>query len=732
MALPMNDRFSRRDASAGRSDPYYIVAADPLPYEHRQVLKHGDTFAVFDHYGDMYSEGPGDQGLYHEGTRFLSCFVLNIGQDRPLFLSSAIKEDNDVLSVDLTNRDCAPEGSVAIPRGTLHLARLKVLWQNACYECLSVKNYGMLHVTLLIRIRFDADFMDIFEVRGTSRRRRGQRLETIANKESVVLAYCGLDNVTRRTRLIFSPPPEVLSTCEAGFQLSLDPGQDATLCSSAVCESNQMQNPVFTFGDALRHATGSVKAAQANACNVHTSNEQVNAWFNRTAADLHMMNTQTHVGLYPYAGVPWYCAPFGRDGIVTAFECLWANPDMARGVLAFLASTQATRVSPEEDAEPGKIVHEMRKGEMAALNEIPFGQYYGSVDATPLFVVLAGAYYERTGDVQFLDAIWPNIEAALHWIDDYGDKDHDGFVEYFRCSHSGLSNHGWKDSKDSIFHANGTLAQGPIALCEVQGYVYAAKCYAAELAEVLGRHERADICRRQARALRDRFEESYWCEDLGTYAIALDGEKRRCKVRTSNAGHCLMAGIVSPERAHQVADTLLAQESFSGWGIRTVAATELRYNPMSYHNGSVWPHDNALIGYGFARYGLKHELLRILTGLFDASQFVDLHRLPELFCGFARRPGEGPTLYPVACAPQAWSAASVSLLAQSCLGLRIRVPERQVSFHDPVLPPFLKEITIRGLRVGDAVVDLQLLRHGEDVGINVVRRDGDVAITMAK
>ncbi len=727
----MNDQPERAN-SAGDDNPYYIVADAALAGERNRVLKHGNTFAVFDHYGDVRPAGMGEQGLYHEGTRFLSCCLLCLGRDRPLFLSSTVKEANDLLAVDLTNPDLADSTGAAVPRGTLHFARLKFLWQGACYERLRVKNYGLHPVEVTFALRFAADFVDIFEVRGTRRERRGRHLAGKIADDAVVLAYRGLDGVARRTRLLFTPRPAALSAGEAGFRVSLRPHQEEVFNLVVVCATGENDPSVLAFDEALAAAARALPQARTAACTIRTSDGQFNAWVNRTAADLHMMVTEMPGGPYPYAGVPWFSTPFGRDGILTALECLWLNPALARGVLVYLAATQATEVNPEQDAEPGKILHEARGGEMAALGEIPFGRYYGSVDATPLFVVLAGAYYERTGDRPFLESLWPHVEAALRWMDTRGDADGDGFVEYFRRSPTGLANQGWKDSHDAIFHTDGRLAEGPIALCEVQGYVYLARRAAAELAGVLGLPERTHQLSRQADALRERFEELFWCEELDTYALALDGAKRPCRVRTSNAGHCLLAGLAAPERARRVARTLLGPDSFSGWGVRTVAAGEARYNPMSYHNGSIWPHDNALLALGLARYGFKDEVLTILGGMFDASLCMDLHRLPELFCGFHRREGEGPTLYPVACAPQAWAAAAVYLLLQACLGLSIRAPEGRICFSYPRLPPFLQELHIRNLRVNDATVDLLLLRHGHDVGINVPRREGKVEITMVK
>jgi glycogen debranching enzyme len=714
------------------TDPFYILAPSPQADDRTRVLKQGDTFAVLDRYGDVKPVGLGEEGIYHEGTRFLSCLLLRLGQDRPLLLSSTVKEENDVLVVDLTNPDILGRDGIRVARGLLHLFRSKSLWQGVAYECLHIRNYGLTPVTASFSYFYQSDFADIFEVRGSRRRRRGRLLPPKVDDSSAVLAYEGLDGVVRRTRLEFSPAPARISGSEARFEVPLAPRSEARFYLTVSCETPGAVPRVQPYEQALKASEAALRQSQERNVRISSSNEAFNAWVNRAAADLHMMITCMPMGPYPYAGVPWYSTPFGRDGILTAFECLWLRPDLARGVLAYLAATQAHEVLPEQDAEPGKILHETRSGEMAALGEIPFGRYYGSVDATPLFIMLAGAYHDRTNDRAFIESIWPNIDEALAWIDIYGDADQDGFVEYQRHSKHGLVQQGWKDSQDSVFHADGTLARGPIALCEVQGYVYAAKEAAAAMAYALGNTRRAGELLDQAQRLHQRFEQAFWCDDISTYALALDGDKRPCRVRTSNAGHCLLTGIATQEHARRTAATLMNGDSYSGWGIRTVARAEARYNPMSYHNGSVWPHDNALIAFGMARYGFQEDSLRVMDGLLGASTFVDLHRLPELFCGFNRRRGEGPTLYPVACAPQAWSAAAVFLLVQACLGLEIKGSEGRLAFSYPVLPEFLRELRVDNLRVGEASVDLLFLRHGQDVGINVLRRQGKLEISMTK
>jgi glycogen debranching enzyme len=709
---------------------YYILATSTRADERTRVIKHGDSFGVFDHSGMIHQGGMGELGLYHDNTRFVSAFEIAVERRRPMLLNSTVRRDN-VLNVDLANPDL-PDRPDPLARDTVHMFATSFLWDRGWHARLRLQNYAQGPVELELSMLFDADFADVFEVRGVRRLRTGTRRAPVLDHTQVVLGYDGLDGVYRATRLAFSPAPVSLSGNRASFAVRLAPRAEATIDVRVSFELSGDTAHDLEFTAAHARAVAAFEASKRLGTTLATGNVRFDEWIERSASDLQMMVTDTAHGPYPYAGVPWYSTTFGRDGIITALETLWIDPAIARGVLAFLAATQATELDRERDAEPGKVIHEARGGEMAALGEVPFGQYYGSVDATPLFVVLAGAYWRRTRDRELLEAIYPNIERAVGWIEDYGDLDGDGFVEYLRRSSRGLSSHGWKDSFDAISHADGELVTGPIALCEVQGYAYAARRAAAELARAMGRPARADELERDAEALRVSFERAFWLDELGTYALALDGDKRPCAVRASNAGHCLFAGIASPARAASVVERLLDDRAFSGWGIRTLEMGEARYNPISYHNGSVWPHDNALIAMGMARYGHKHACARVLAALFEATVHFDLLRIPELFCGFRQRPHEGPTLYPVACAPQAWAAGAVFMLIEACLGIELDAASSEIVFNRPILPRSIARLALRGLEINRARVDLDLVNHDEDVGVHLVRRTGDVAVVVTK
>jgi glycogen debranching enzyme len=729
MARPRPHRRPSPAEPDAAISPFYIQSGAAARGGAR-TLKSGDTFVVLDAYGDAQAAGPAAEGLFHDDTRYLSRLILLFEDERPLLLSSRVTRDNTVLAIDLANPDLYDDGRLRLARDQLHLLRSKVLGDGACFEQLAIQSFADHPVAFTLRYGFEADFADMFEVRGQQRAVRGELLEPMGDGAEAILTYRGRDCVERRTHLAFDPPPASLGRGEARYEVRLPPHGAITINLALRCARDGTMAAAGDFASACAAASERVRRLRAAAAGIASSNTQFDAWIERSAADLDMLVTDLDTGPYPYAGIPWFNTAFGRDGLIAALQCLWAMPHLARGVLAFLAAMQARTLDPAHDAEPGKILHETRKSEMAALGEVPFGRYYGSVDSTPLFVVLAASYHERTGDTDFIRSIWPNIEAALTWMRDYGDPDGDGFLEYDRRAEKGLVNQGWKDSGDSIFHADGRLAAPPIALVEVQAYAYAALIGAAALAGALGKHAQVGGLEQAAVRLRRRFDAAFWCEEIGSYALALDGAKRPCRVRSSNAGHALFAGIAEPARAARVAATLMGEAHFSGWGIRTIAIGEQRYNPMSYHNGSIWPHDNGLIAMGFARYGLRAPLMTLLGALYDASTFLELHRLPELFCGFARRAGESPTLYPVACSPQAWSSAASLAVLGAALGLSFEPQARRIRFTRPVLPDMVNELRLARLRLGDATVDLLFRRHDREGALSVLRRDGEVEIVV--
>jgi glycogen debranching enzyme len=708
--------------------PFYIPATQTVTRP-RRTLKYGDTFIVTDSHGDIGASSGDPDGLFHADTRFLSRLELSVNGEQPLLLGSNVRDDNTMLAVDLTNPDFYEGDRIALEKDIVHIARTIFLWRGTAYQRIALRYHGDRPIVIGLSLSFQADFADLFEVRGIERKRRGAGAGKVVAPDQVLLSYHGLDGAPRRTRLTFDPAPTTLATTAASYRVELAPHEAKPIFLVISCNEPSVQRPV-PFLRGLLAAHRELRKASGGMTTVETSNELFNEVLCRSAADLCMLMTDTPQGRYPYAGIPWYSTTFGRDGLITALQMLWCDPSMACGVLRRLAAFQAKTSDPLADAEPGKILHEMRAGEMAALGEVPFGLYYGSVDSTPLFILLAGLYVERTGDEATLKELWPAIEAALRWIDEVGDADRDGFIEYYRKTDKGLANQGWKDSHDAIFHADGRSAEGPIALAEVQGYVFAAKQLAARCARRLGRHELGDKLDADAQRLAERFEAAFWCEEMQSYALALDGAKEPCRVRTSNAGQVLFTGIARPDRAKLVADELLRPRFFSGWGIRTVARGEARYNPMSYHNGSVWPHDNSLIALGFARYGFKRAVGQVMQGLFEAATYMDLRRLPELFCGFQRERRRGPTLYPVACAPQAWASATPFSLVDAALGLEFRPQSNEIHLRNPRLPPFLDYVILRNLQVGGSSIDLKVRRHADEVSLEVLQARGKIQASV--
>ncbi len=717
------------DGHENEQSPFYIAAAG-APSRPRCILKQNDCFAVLDNHGAIGCASDEAGGLFSHDTRHLSRLAFLINGQEPLILGSTLRDDNLNLRADLTNPDVHGDDGIVLLKDTVHIGRTIYIHNRMLCERSAIVNHGTDPVPLDVTIDFDSDFADLFEVRGMRRAARGFLQKEVVGKNKVILRYTGLDDKVRETALTFDPEPTELKTTGARYALTLPPLVPWRQFVTVTCDGHgQPAAPSFLRG--LLQARRDLVGNPHEIATIETSNAVFNEIVCRSLADLRMLMTVTPEGKYPYAGIPWYSTTFGRDGLITAMQMLWFDPTVARGVLQRLAHFQATSYDEASDAQPGKILHEMRSGEMAALGEVPFRLYYGSIDSTPLFVLLAGLYVERTGDVAFLRQIWPNVVRALDWIDGPGDPDGDGFVEYARATQQGLVNQGWKDSHDAVFHANGDLAEGPIALVEVQGYVYAARLAAAHCAQRLGEYELADSLVSKAERLQRKFEATFWCEDLGTYALALDGRKEPCRVRTSNAAHAMFTGIMAPERARRVARDMMRPSFNSGWGIRTVATGEARYNPMSYHNGSIWPHDNAIIASGLVRYGLSEGIAPIFNGMMQAAAYMDQRRLPELFCGFPRRRSRGPTLYPVACSPQAWASGAVFQLVQAILGLEYNLSARAIRLRNPAVPTSVGKITVRNMKLGDAAISFTVRPHSNGtISLGVLESTGNIKISV--
>jgi len=709
---------------------YYLLASALAPRRPQVLLNHQDSFAIFDLAGDVPLTVDEPYGLFHCGTRFLHRFELRLNGGFPVLLSTTPIDNGNALLTYLANADERVGDEVTLQRDTLAIERRKTILAHTLYEQVRLHHYGHVPLQVRLTILFGADFADIFELRGATRAQRGSLAPPTVEADCVRLRYRGLDNVGRETWCTFSPTPGSLTASSADFHLTVAPGEEVTVEVRIACIVATPRASLPTFHAALAHVHHERSTWEEQFPRVSSNNENFNAWLNRSVHDLSVLHTTSDTSTYVYAGIPWFATVFGRDGLITALETVAFAPGIAAGVLRTLARLQGQQLNAERDEAPGKILHELRHGEMAATGEIPFGQYYGSIDATPLFLVLFAEYADRTGDLQFIEELWPAALAAMRWID--ATSDEEGYLSYVRRSPRGLINQGWKDSHDAIFHADGALAEPPIALAEVQSYVYAAKRGMARLARRLERFVDAATWDGHATRLREQFNRDFWIAEEGTFGLALDGNRQLCRVVTSNAGHCLFGGIADHGKAHATMSRLTQEDMLCGWGVRTLSAKERHYNPMSYHNGSVWPHDNALIAAGCARYGAASHAAQILTVLFDASHTLEGYRMPELFCGFPRQMHHTPVPYPVACKPQAWAAASVFLLLQATLNMTVNAWEHCVTMTRADLPPWLRQLEIRGLTVGDARVDLSISRGRRSATVEVLEKHGEVEVIVRK
>jgi glycogen debranching enzyme len=697
-----------------------------------QVIKHDRAFFLSDRFGDVPKGNTAALGLYHRDTRFLSRLELSLEGLSPLLLHSSTERNYSQI-VQLAYPVQVPDShGFAEQSENVALSRSRIL-SSSLIEQIDVANYGSQEHKVTLRLEFAADFLDVFEVRGWARQgQSGQVQPPHVDRNSVAFGYRGADGVVRTTTIRFSPAPQELTQDHAVFEMKLARGERSAVSLEITPEDGGPSAPVRRgYREARQELEREYSQWRKRCTRFKTSNLQLSKFFDRAVLDLRMLLSRDDKGA-PYidAGVPWFSALLGRDSLITAYQCLGVNPDLAWGVLRGLAAMQGTAEDEWREEEPGKILHEVRVGELAGMGEIPHTPYYGSVDATPLWLVLLTYAFSWTGDLEAVRELWPNALAALEWIDTYGDMDGDGYVEYVKRSPKGLDNQGWKDSWDAVVHPDGALAIPPIALVEVQGYVYQAKSRLAGVARALGEHELASRLEKEAGQLREAFNRDFWIEQEGYFAFGLDGDKRPITTITSNPGHCLWAGIIDEEKAPRVARKLLGPGLCSGWGLRTLSAKHKPFDPLGYHRGTVWPHDNALIAHGLKLYGFDIQAMAVIDQLSMAGMHFPLARYPELFCGFAREDVPLPVEYPVACRPQAWSSGAPLMMLRSYAGISADAPDRKLYIIRPQLPAWLDRIEIVGMRVGQAKVDLTFTSREGVTATQVRRKEGDVEVLI--
>jgi len=694
------------------------------------TLIDGKTFISTTVAGDITPAGAPDVGLFHDDTRFLSELELRIGGFRTVVLSSST-EKTYVSRIELTTGSITLRDSLDLPENTVHIRREQLLSGVTVFDTFTFENFNLTPVEFHVELALDADFVDVFQARGCARHRTGHYYRPVVREGSITFCYRGLDDIFRETEVYLDPNPEEIRDKKAVWNLKLSPLKKVEIRVTViprVGQSPARKRRSFTFPDfdaSLRKRREAFLVWEENSTHFKSSNEVFDEALQTSIGDFHALQIPDGEQHILAAGIPWFATIFGRDSIIAAYQSLCLNPQLAVDTLRVLARYQGARMNDWQDEQPGKILHEYRTGEMTRAGEMPFGPYYGSVDATPLFLILLGETFQWTADEELVRELLPAAYRALDWIEQYGDLDGDGFVEYIRRSPRGLVNQGWKDSWDAIMHRDGVVAKPPIALAEVQGYVYDAKYRMASLLRTFGDVQKADQLKREAVELAKRFEKAFWQPQRGFYAMALDAEKKPVDPISSNPGHLLFTRVLNRDRARAVVQRMMKPDMFSGWGWRTLSQDESIFNPLSYHRGSVWPHDNSLVAHGMALNEFREQAQQILTALFQAALNFRDYRLPELFCGIQRRPFDEPVHYPVSCSPQAWASGAMFLILSSVLGIRPSAHRKELNIVNPSLPEWLDYLRIRNLRVGNTRIGLDFARQGKRTFCNVVEVEGE-------
>ena len=726
------------------------------------TLKDDDLFLITDTLGNISGcsrdETIASMGLFCRDTRFLSRLELQVGGRSPILLTS--NADKGFALSALCTNPSIPD----INAETISIQR-EIVLNGGLFEELTIHNYNTKPISFELSLSFDADFSDLFEIRGFHRKQRGNLLRRVPAErhdaknqpvtnsiEELTLAYQGLDEAILESYIQFLHlRPNYLKGYTAIWEIQLE--------SHASCQLGyrlqMLMNNRSVSGVHVPSALLQAKAAElmeedhwrSQITKIRTDNPQIDRAIERAEQDINLLRqTFDRVSTSPgnpamrgkvlSAGVPWFCTLFGRDAIIAASQILILDPKIARETLMVLAQYQGKVDDEWREEQPGKILHEIRMGEMARCEEIPHTPYYGTVDATPLWLMLYAEYYAWTHDTETLERLWENALAAMGWIDRMCKET--GYLSYFRTSARGLVNQGWKDSGDCIVDRHGKIATGPIALCEVQAYVYAAKIRMSELARIRQENDLATRWQQEAQSLKKRFNHDFWIPDREFIAMALDGAGKQVDEIGSNAGQCLSMGLLYPEKAKSVAERLQASDMFSGWGIRTLSSQSPAYNPIGYHTGSVWPHDNSLIVMGLRSIGAVEQALEVAQGILDMTVHQPYHRPPELFCGYERIDGSSPIQYPIACSPQAWATGTVFQLLQTIVNLVPDAPGNTVRILDPALPANIRQLSFKNLRIGTTSLDLEFTREqdaeGEGMRVTtscrVVKKRGNLRVTI--
>jgi glycogen debranching enzyme len=676
-----------------------------------RVIKENDLFLLTDKNGDIPENHPYGLGLYTKDTRFLSKLDVKINGEEPILLHSDAS-DNYMATILMTNPHMERNGELILWRESVEIKRTRFIYNDVFYETMTVKNYFPKNVSFNLSVHLDVDFADMFIVRGFQNGEIGKRTGQTAEEKSLTFHYEGADNLSRRTYIEWDKEAESTDpdsgALQFHFELKHEEEQTITLKVQPQ-HGEQVENSILSASDALEKLKMSYKGWNTDITKVKTDCLPLQRLVDRGLGDLRVLLTDLGYGKFPVAGLPWFGVPFGRDSLIAALQMLSFQPEVAKGTLYTMASKQGTKVDPWRDEQPGKIMHEIRFGELATTEQIPFTPYYGTIDATPLFLILLTEYVKWTGDIQVVKDLEKNIEAALIWIDQYGDRDEDLFVEYHQEASKGIANQGWKDSGDSIVHRNGDYATTPIALSEVQGYVFQAKMGLASIYDKLGKKDKAEALREQSQKLKVKFDEEFWMEDVNYYAIALDRDKQQVGTITSNPGHVLFSEMLDKEKAKAVIETLISPKMFSGFGIRTMGTGEAGYNPMSYHDGSIWPHDNSMVLLGMSKIKEQESANIVIEGLIEAAAHFEYDRLPELFCGYDRSVGKA-VKYPVACSPQAWAAGTPLVMVQTILGLFPDALEEKIVLS-PVFPNGMDLLEVEKVKIGKGHLSVTAVRN---------------------